>query len=250
MLLRQGETVARTHGAVLRFDVPAAAAPAAYRVEVRLPGAPGTPPVPWIAGNPIYVGPPPAPEPPAPEPQAPAAPEPRAHPSPVAAAVTLDAPGRWRAERSDDSAAAVERTGRDVRLRFRLGAGPGRFAAAAYALEPEAPLRGAVLFDAVATRPLRASLQLRSSSGDGDLRWRRSFHAGPALAPVRIDLDDLTPVGPTPRRRPGARADSLLVVVDAVNTAPGTAAVLTLRAPRLAAPRRRGRRQVRAASRK
>ena len=234
VLLRQGKAVARTHGAVLRFDVPAAAAPAAYRVEVRLPRAPGTPPVPWIAGNPIYVG-----RPPAPEPRPPPAPEPRAHPAPVAAAVTLDAPGRWRAERSDDSAAAVERTGRDVRLRFRLGAGPGRFAAAAYALEPEVPLRGAVLFDAMASRPLRASLQLRSSSGDGDLRWRRSFHAGPAPAPVRIDLDDLTPVGSTPPRGPGARGDSLLVVVDAVNTARGTAGVLTLRGPRLVAPRRR-----------
>ena len=30
--------------------------PAVYRVEVKLPGAPGEPPVPWIVSNPIYVG--------------------------------------------------------------------------------------------------------------------------------------------------------------------------------------------------
>ena len=55
-LLREGRAVARSRESVLRFDVPAGATPAAYRVEVDLDGAPGTPPVPWIASNPIYVG--------------------------------------------------------------------------------------------------------------------------------------------------------------------------------------------------
>ena len=162
-------------------------------------------------------------------------------------------PGGWRAERSDDSDARVEQVEQDVRLRFRLGTGPGRFAAAAYGLEagsvtPEVSF----VFEASASRPLRASVQLRSAGrAGGDWRWSRSFHAGAASAPVRVDLGDLAPVEPAPRR-PTARADSLLVVVDAVNTAGGTSGVLTLGAPRLVteAPPPSRPRQVRAVSRR
>ena len=219
-LLRQGRAVARSRKPVLRFEVPAGAAPGAYRVEVDLEGAPGAPPVPWIVGNPIYVGPA----------RARVAEVP---PAPVAVD-SLAGPGRWRAERSDDSDAAVEQIGPDVRLRFRLGTGPDRFAAAAYGLEPgSARPEVSLVFEASASRPLRASVQLRSAGGAGrDRRWRRSFHAGVGSAPVRVDLGDLAPVEPAPSR-PAASADSLLVVVDAVNTAAGTSGVLTLRAPRL-----------------
>jgi hypothetical protein len=67
-----------------------------------------------------------------------------------------------------------------------------------------------------------------------------------------VDLDDLVPVGTAPQRRPATGVGGLLVVVDAVNTAPGTAGVLTLGVPSLlaarpASPRAR---QVRAVSRK
>ena len=44
------------HGrAPCRLSMPRARGAATYRVEVRLEGAPGEPPVPWIVGNPIYV---------------------------------------------------------------------------------------------------------------------------------------------------------------------------------------------------
>ena len=108
-LYRQGRAVARSREPVLRFEVPAGSAPGAYRVEVDLDGAPGAPPMPWIVSNPIYVG--------------------RFRnaaseaPSAPVAVDALTAPGGWRAERSDDSDAGVERIGQDVRLRFRLGAG-------------------------------------------------------------------------------------------------------------------------------
>ena len=219
-LLRQGQPVARSREARLRFEVPAGSAPAAYRVEVALDDAPGTPPIPWIVSNPIYVG-----EVPDPAPEA------------RSAAVVVDdlaAPGRWRAERSDDSAATVEQVERDVRLRFRLGSGRGRFAAASYGLGAGAvPPGGSLEFEAAASRPLRASVQLRSPGGaGGDLRWRRSFYAGVTPGPVRVDLGALAPVGLAPRR-PTAGVDSLLVVVDAVNTAAGSSGVLTLGSPRL-----------------
>ena len=53
-LLRNGITVASAQGTRLEHDAPAE--PAAYRVEVTLPGSTGTPPVPWMVSNPIYVG--------------------------------------------------------------------------------------------------------------------------------------------------------------------------------------------------
>ena len=227
VLLRDGREVARSGGAALRFVVPAGAAPAAYRVEVGLDDAPGTPPMPWIVSNPIYVG----------EESASPAPEPE---SPPLAVVGLSAPGRWRVERSEDSEARVQQTGDEVRLRFGLGSGAGRFAAAAYDLDAAQVGPGVGLaFEAAASRPLRASVQLRSNGADADLRWRASFHAGVAPAPVRVGLDDLVPVVPAPRRRPATGAYSLLVVVDAVNTAAGTSGVLVLGAPRLVTGRPR-----------
>ena len=239
VLLRRGRAVARSRESVLRFEVPAGAPPAAYRVEVGLDGAPGTPPMPWIVSNPIYVG---------------AGQGLVSAPRPPPFAVdALAAPGGWRAEWSDDSDASVEQIGKDVRLRFRLGAGPGRFAAASYGLGAGSMPPGvSFVFEAAASRPLRASVQLRSAGRAGrDLRWSRSFHAGVTSAPVRVDLGALAPVEPAPRQ-PTASVDSLLVVVDAVNTAAGTSGVLTLATPRLVTepstpPRLR---QVRAVSRK
>ncbi len=238
VLLRGGRPVERTRESALRFEVPAGAAAAAYRVEVGLDGAPGLPPVPWIASNPIYLG---------------TGADPRSEPRPDPVAVEgLTAPGGWRAERSEDSDASVEQIGQDVRLRFRLGAGPDRFAAAAYGLAADSVAPGvSFAFRASASRPLRASVQLRSPGGTGrDLRWSRSFHAGATSAPVRVNLGDLVPVEPAPRR-PAAGVDSLLVVVDATNTAAGTAGLLTLGQPRLVtAPSAPPRRQLRAASRR
>ncbi len=219
-LLRQGRAVASTREDALRFVVPVGAAPAGYRVEVGLVDAPGTPPIPWIVSNPIYVG------------EAPIS-EPQARPAPVEVAA-LAAPGRWRGEGSDDSDAGVEEIGNEVRLYFRLGDGPERFAAAARDLEAGSVRDGvSLVFDAAASRPLRPSVQLRSAAGGRDLRWSRSFHAGVAPATVRVDLRDLMPVGDAPRRMPTAGVDSVLFVVDAVNAAPGASGVLTLGAPRL-----------------
>ena len=53
-LMRNGEVVLTTEDDTLRHTAPAE--PAVFRVEVRLPRAPGDPPIPWIVSNPIYVG--------------------------------------------------------------------------------------------------------------------------------------------------------------------------------------------------
>ena len=53
LLLRDGREIARGRGEI-RHAVTGARG--AYRVEARMPGAPGTPPVPWLVSNPIYFG--------------------------------------------------------------------------------------------------------------------------------------------------------------------------------------------------
>ncbi len=56
VLFRDGREIKSADGGVLELDE--ARAQGAYRVEVQLPGAPGTPPVPWLVSNPIYFLPP------------------------------------------------------------------------------------------------------------------------------------------------------------------------------------------------
>ena len=57
VLRRNGRVVAASDSGLLRFEHAASPATAVYRVEAKLPGVPGTPPVPWIVGNPIFIGP-------------------------------------------------------------------------------------------------------------------------------------------------------------------------------------------------
>lgn len=224
VLVRDGRPIARAP-AELEHLIEAGAAAAAYRVEVHLPDAPGTPPVPWIVGNPIYVG----------DRRDVAVTPPRV----PAAGATLDISSGWHPEQDDGSVAVVDTLATGVRLRFQLGEGPGPHAAAVYEVAAGALVGyDSLTFDVVASQPVRASVQLRVA-GREDLRWRRSFYAGTETRSVRMWLAELTPVTPTL----AARADlgqvaSVMVVVDVVNTAPGTAGTLSLIAPRLVADRR------------
>ena len=59
VLIRDGREVKSADGGAVELDE--ALAQGAYRVEVQVPGAPGTPPVPWLLGNPIYFLPLPVP---------------------------------------------------------------------------------------------------------------------------------------------------------------------------------------------
>ena len=221
VLVRNGLPVARAR-AELEHLIPAGAPAAAYRVEVHLPAAPGTPPVPWIVGNPIYVGD-----------RVVAVTPPRAAPASVTA---LDGPDGWHAEQDADSVAEVDTVGTVVRLRFRLAEGPAPHAAAVYEVAAGTLMGYDWLnFDVVSSQPVRASVQLRVA-GREDLRWRRSFYAGPETRSVRVQLTELTPVTPALAARPDlGLVESVMVVVDAVNTPPGTAGTVSMIAPRLTA---------------
>ena len=214
-LLRNGRPVARQAGRTLEFPVDLDARPAAYRVEVTLPRAPGRPPVPWIVSNPIYVG---------------------------GAAELLSAPGQggpplplpgdfWQVERRSDAAATLTQDDSGFRLAFTLGHQADTYVAAARTFSPGALIdSGALRLAVESSRPMRASLQLRRrTDGSVAARWRRSFHAGPERRVLRAEIDEFAPAwSEVPARPELADVDSLLIAVDTVNTVPGSRGVLTI----------------------
>ncbi len=214
-LLRNGRTVAQGTGPVLAHPVARDDEPGAYRVEVALPGAPGRPPVPWIVGNPIYVG---------------AAAE--AAPARDRSVTSLPPPGdSWQVERRTDAAATLTQDDNGFRLAFTLGNRADTYAAAARTFRRGALAGAAALsFHVEASQPMRASLQLRREPAGGiAARWRRSFYAGPERRLVRAAIDEFAPAwSEVPAPPELAAVDSLLIAVDTVNTAPGSSGVLTI----------------------
>ena len=250
-LRRNGEpVVAGEPGPTLTYRAPVEPNQwTAYRIEVFLPGAPGSPPVPWIVGNPIFVGGGVAeaevealPEP------AISAESPASEPSAPAAAGNRPLAGEWRVEQNDATVSLtsdVLRPGADspggqVRLTFELGSDPETYVAAVHAIGLGGMTGAtAIRFDVEASRPMRPSLQVRRGgpAGSNGDRWRRSFYADPEPRTVTIPLDQFAPVTPDLAPRPDAATlDSLLIVIDTVNTSPGTGGVLTITGPRLLVP--------------
>jgi hypothetical protein len=222
-LLENGRQVAQS-APPLRYQ--AAERPAVFRVEVRLPSAPGNPPVPWIVSNPIYVGGFLAPRIERPRP-------PVTRSLPVAADQA-----NWTVERRARSHAAVSfDRASAVQLAYALapGAHDSPFAALAH------PVSGLTPFDrlefrASADRPMRLSVQCRLLRGDGDARWQRSVYVDQEARDVTVFLDDVRPVGPRSTWQPDlSKVNTLLFVVDTVNTKPGTAGWVRLENVRLGA---------------
>lgn len=81
---------------------------------------------------------------------------------------------------------------------------------------------------------MRLSVQLRVPDGPERGRWHRSVYLSPLPSQVSIPIREMTPVDVSPGV-PLARdrVDSLLLVVDTVNTAPGTAGEVWLSALRV-----------------
>lgn len=231
-LLRNGRAVAEETGRTLSHAVAAGDGPAAYRVEVALPEAPGNPPMPWITSNPVYVG----------YAGGPAASEVTAAETAEAAESAPDAPsqpapgGPWRVEQRPDALAELRESPDGIRFTFTLGDSAATYAAAVLPL-PSGALAdaAAVRFEVEASRPMRVSLQLRSPGGGGPApRWRRSFYADPDRRTVRAPLDEFLPAWPQVPARPGlASVDALLLVVDTVNARPGAGGAITAGAFRI-----------------
>jgi len=76
---------------------------------------------------------------------------------------------------------------------------------------------------ATSDRPRRLWAQLRVPGPAGGERWGTTFYVYDSLAPIELRWSDFRPVGSvTTARPPLDRADSLLLVVDTLNSEAGT----------------------------
>jgi hypothetical protein len=210
-LLHGGRRIVRATGRTLQHTT--SGEPGAYRVEVTLPGSAGSPPVPWIVSNPIYVG------------DFPSDASVRPAPSAKGAPLYVDgAADGWEIERSARAQAALDVVndddGTELVLRYALGGTRSE--------NPYVALRRAagaatgydrLTFVARASSPTRVSIQLRAQAGE---RWARSVYLDELSRDVVVFFDEMTPVGGTPSALPLDGVQDLLVVVDTVNTAPGS----------------------------
>jgi hypothetical protein len=225
VLLRNGERVHQVTNGPLEMN--GGMDGGAYRIEAYTADAPGGPSVPWIVSNPIYVG---------------LASGDR--PGDVTPAPLSRIPARTgeaAAESGPNDSSAIQTSPlTDPRARtfagdpaiawaFALAPGPaaGQFAAL------RVPVAGLAAFDRVrfqvtAAAPMRVWVQLRAPVGNTE-RWGATFYADDVPRLVDVAFAKFNAIGQTSSRlAPLDRVDSLLWVVDTLNTLPGTKGRLTI----------------------
>ena len=210
VLLRNGEVIRRADGPALEWE---GEGPGVFRVEAYVPGGPGAPPLPWMVGNPIYVGLAGSPA--------------LAESLPPASARLVWPAGTWRIEKDERSSGLIETLGAEDRIRHTLRYELARQGGSPYvalvtpdvgALHDAARLA----FRAAAGRPMRLSVQVRLLEGGADRRWQRSIYLSPEAREFTIPFADMRAVGTGARHAfDPARIHSLLFVVDTVNARPG-----------------------------
>jgi hypothetical protein len=212
-LIADGEILALGRGSLTMQRIVSAHA---YRVEIYARGMR----VPWMVTNPIFAGAPPA---------APVA-APQASP-PGPEWTRLD-PAGFTIERDASSNAAIASSGDATTLSVSLGPGEpaGQYGAAVLPL-PSSSAVEAVAFTASASRPMRLSVQVRLPASAGGLRWRKSVYLDATPRTVSFALSEFTPIahaGPLGSPAPAGRLESLLFVIDTLNTATGTRLTVTV----------------------
>ena len=226
VVYKDGEAVATEAGPEVTYEA-GELETAVLRVEVRLSGAPGQPPVPWIVANPIYVGPRIGEGEPVPA---------RLPPSETTSLYANELPRDlpWDVESDPDSRAALNVTptvdaGQELAFRYALRGAPiaGQYAALVRHLEGGLAGYDRVTFRARSSRPMRVEVQIRRPGGPDGQRWERSVYLDEAMREVTVFLDDMRPIGPTDTFRPDlSLVDTLLFVVDTNHTLPATAGIV------------------------
>ena len=223
-LFENGAVVRRTRFPQLSYR--ASGKPSVFRAEVALPSAPGSPSVPWILGNPIYVvaG------------NLASKPSKRetSNLSSVALFTNENEISEWTVEHEEESLAAVDSTvspeGRELAFRYALSDSESVDPFVALVRDG---LESLGRFDRIRFRvrgdaPQRLAVQLRTGN-EGAVRWRRSVYVNTETRDVTVRLQDMQSLAAKVNElfRVESRA-SLLFVVDTVNTAPATAGVIWL----------------------
>lgn len=197
-----------------RYELPAKDITGVVRFEVRLPKAPGTPPVPWIVGNPLYFS--------LPSPDAPA-------PLPEMVTIPLGTDTPWHVEKDPETQARVAASGAGVKLEYTLAGDTRRsqFAAAVSDFQGHAEAFTAVRFSVAGLHPGRVSVQLRYPAG-GE-RWAKSVYVDGRSREVTIPVARMVPADFQKGNAPDtSTARSLLFVVDLTNARPGDSNLITI----------------------
>lgn len=225
VLLKNGQRVHEVTDGVLETNGGTDAA--VYRVEAYTADPPGGPAIPWLLSNPIYAGivrTPPA--------------------APAVAAPVYRIPARLAeatVEKGSADTSAFDRPLiKDPRARRFAGEAP---LAWTFALAPgtpagqfaaiQVPVTGLTAFERVrftvtSPKPVRAWVQLRAPIGNGE-RWGATFYADTEPRLIDLWLRSLKPIGVTSFAQPPLdRVESLLFVVDTLNTLPGSAGSMTI----------------------
>jgi hypothetical protein len=206
-----------------QFELPLAAGPGVYFVEIRSDRPDGPP---WVTSNPIYVR------------SNTARVTASSDPLPSGGAVLFD--GRstrgWSPERDETSLSDVDVAqlvaGNRIRLRYGLsgGAAFGQYSAAA--VETATGVDGfvGIVFGVRGEGPMRISVQVRAEvQGSVPERWERSVFVDAGEQTRFVRFADMLPVGRTQSARPPGRdVRAIMFVVDTTNTRPGASGQLWL----------------------
>lgn len=208
-LLRNGTVVRESASNFVEY---ASSEPGGYRVEVSVPGAPGTPPIPWIVSSPIFRFAPPR--------DVPAV----APPSAILRTITSE---EWRVEKGGGTTASLTRAEAGGTLTYRIGTNPSPYGAIAADLpSPQEPFT-VVVFRARASKPMRISAQLRFAA-DGAIRWRRSVYVDATGSSFVLPTSAFRAADRPGEMPPTDRASSVLFVVDTINATPGEEGSFTI----------------------
>ena len=226
LLKQNGETVAKSNTNKLTYVSDSTSA--AFRVEVLLPEITSVTGIPWIMSNSIYIG------------KEFNKPENDSEPAPIVikSLFSDDASVEtWQVEHDQHSRAAVNATesidGSELALRYALSSEEQDSPFAALVQNDFDTLShyDRIRFSVRGDRPHRVSVQLRASDSDHQElpRWQRSIYAGKEKREVVVRLKDMEPIGGSSSNLVDLNAvNTLLVVVDTVNTAPGSSGVIWL----------------------
>jgi hypothetical protein len=206
-LLHNGRTIAESSSG--KVSAPTRG-PGAYRVEVRLSNRRAQ--APWILSNPIYV-------------DLPSTTPTQSQPE-FTESVSLEH-AEWHVEHDPSSTATVLSDDQVPGIAFELGRNAvSPFAALVAAVpRPVAPF-DAVSLDVTSQAPARISVQFRSN--DGSARWRKSVYVGPQTERVLLRTSDFVPVEKGGPDFDAAEAGAILLVVDLVNSLPGSSGRLVV----------------------